>query len=137
MYAWAANQQQPGGLYRVRATGKPMFLPVGLSARKGGIELKFTGKLDAREAAAPGNYLVRVWSLRRSANYGSPHVAEKALVVRRGRLSADGKTLWLDIPEIRPTWCMEIAYAVRSRSGEPVVGVVHNTVHALGEGTPD
>ena len=32
MFAWAGNQQQPGGFYRVRATGKPMHLPVGLHA---------------------------------------------------------------------------------------------------------
>jgi hypothetical protein len=133
MYAWAGNQQQPGGLYRVRATGKPVYLPVGLSARRGGLVLTFTGKLDAREASQVGNYLVRVWSLRRTANYGSPHVGEKALAVKRASLQSDGKTLVLHLPELKPTWCMEVAYALRSASGEPVVGVIHNTVHALGE----
>jgi putative heme-binding domain-containing protein len=137
MYAWAGNQQQPGGLYRVRATGKPMYLPVGLSARKGAIELRFTGQLDAREAGVVGNYLVRSWSLKRTASYGSPHVGEKALAVTRAQLLADSKTLVLHLPELRPTWCMEVAYAVRSASGEPVVGVIHNTVHVLGEPRQD
>jgi hypothetical protein len=136
MYAWAGNQQQPGGLYRVRATGKPVYLPVGLAARKGGVELRFTGKLDATEAGAVSNYLVRVWGLKRTANYGSPHVGEKALAVTRTHLAADGKTLFLHIPDLRPTWGMEIAYALKSASGEPVVGVIHNTVHVLGDAEP-
>ena len=32
MFAWAGNQQQPGGFYRVRVTGKPMYLPIQLHA---------------------------------------------------------------------------------------------------------
>jgi hypothetical protein len=117
----------------VRATGKPAYLPVGISARKGGVALTFTGRLDAGEAGKAGNYLVRAWSLRRSDGYGSPHVGERPLEVTRARLSGDGRTLSLHIPDLRPTWCMEIAYAVRAASGEPVVGLIHNTVHALGE----
>ena len=34
LYGWAGDQTQPGGFYRLRATGKPMFLPVGLTARQ-------------------------------------------------------------------------------------------------------
>ena len=36
MFAWAGNQTQPGGFYRVRYTGKPAWVPLGLSARKDG-----------------------------------------------------------------------------------------------------
>ena len=36
MFAWAGNQTAPGGFYRIRATGKPMFLPTGLHATKNG-----------------------------------------------------------------------------------------------------
>ena len=34
MFAWAGNQTRPGGFYRVRATGKPIVLPVGLRAKE-------------------------------------------------------------------------------------------------------
>ena len=47
MYAWAGNQTQPGGFYRVRYTGKPICVPVGLSARRDGMAITFTGALDA------------------------------------------------------------------------------------------
>jgi hypothetical protein len=38
------------------------------------------------------------------------------------------------IPDIRPTRCMEIMYRIRGRGGETVDGVIHNTIHKLGDG---
>ena len=35
LFAWAGNQQQAGGFYRVRATGRAAYLPVGLEAKRG------------------------------------------------------------------------------------------------------
>jgi hypothetical protein len=131
MYAWAGNQQHPGGFYRVRLTGKPIVLPVALAAWRNGIALTFTCKLDPKEAASTRNFLVSTWSLRRTANYGSPHVGEKEVNVTRTTLSRDGKTLFLHIPELKPTWCMEIGYVLKSAAGGEVSGVIHNTVHAL------
>lgn len=131
MYAWAGNQHHPGGLYRVRATGQPMTLPVGLSARPGELALTFTRELDATKVQALDNYLVRTWGLRRTGNYGSPHVGERTLKVTGTQLSKDRKTLVLQVPEVQPTWCMEIAYAIDGATGPPVVGVIHNTIHAL------
>ncbi len=46
MFAWAGNATQPGGLYRLRATGKPVCLPVELKAMKSGLQLTFTEALD-------------------------------------------------------------------------------------------
>ncbi len=53
MFAWAGNQTAPGGFYRVRYTGKPADLPVGLKAKAGGVELTFTDPLDADERRRP------------------------------------------------------------------------------------
>ena len=36
-------------------------------------------------------------------------------------------------PSLRPTWCMEVTYAIHGESGEPVEGVIHNTIHHLGD----
>ena len=35
LFAWAGDRTQPGGFYRVRATGKPMFVPIGLQRPEG------------------------------------------------------------------------------------------------------
>ncbi len=51
MSAWGTNQMlRGGGLYRIRYTGKPMTLPVGLATSKEGIKLEFPEALDAESA---------------------------------------------------------------------------------------
>jgi hypothetical protein len=77
MYAWAGNQTQPGRFYRVRYTGRPVHVLVGLNARKNGMTLTFSGPLDPKSAGNPRNYAVQTWSLKRSAAYGSKHYDEK------------------------------------------------------------
>ncbi len=77
MFAWAGNQTQPGGFYRVRYTGKPVYLPIGLQATKSGMTITFSGALDPKTAGDPKNYAVKTWSLKRSEQYGSKHYDEK------------------------------------------------------------
>ena len=44
LFAWAGDRTQPGGFYRVRATGKPLFVPIGLQrARRNSLAITFTG----------------------------------------------------------------------------------------------
>jgi hypothetical protein len=130
MFAWAGNVTAPGGFYRVRYTGKPADLPVGLKAKAGGVELTFTDPLDPKAVEAK-NFDVKVWGLTRSKNYGSKHVGEKPLAVGKAVLADDGKTVRLDLPDLAPTWCMEIKYRLKGTDGRSVTGVIHNTVHAL------
>lgn len=130
MYAWAGNQLAPGGFYRVRYTGKPADLPVGLKAKPGALELTFTDALDAKALDAK-SFDVKVWGLVRSKNYGSKHLDEKPLSVTKATLSADGKTVRLDVPDLAPTWCMEIKYRLHGADGRAFTGTIHNTVHAL------
>ncbi len=133
LFAWAGDQTEPGGFYRVRATGKPMFLPIGLGARKDGMLLRFTEPLDPGSAAEVARYSARIWTIKRTVNYGSDHYSEHALKITSASLSADGHTVFLKIPDIQPTRCMEITYRIRGRRGEPVDGVIHNTIHKLGD----
>ncbi|HEY1189114.1 MAG TPA: DUF6797 domain-containing protein [Gemmata sp.] len=133
MFAWAGNQVAPGGFYRVRYTGKPADLPVGLKATATGVEITFTDALDAKAAADPKNYEVKVWGLKRSRNYGSKHIDEKALAVSKVTTSADGKSVRLEIADLAPTWGMEIKYRVKGMDGRAVTGVIHNTIHQMGK----
>jgi hypothetical protein len=55
------------------------------------------------------------------------------LEVRSAALSADGKTVTLEIPEIRPVMQMKISFRLRAADGAPVAFDVHNTIHALGD----
>jgi hypothetical protein len=131
MFAWAGNQEQPGGFYRVRYTGKPVYVPIGLEAREDEMVLRFSGPLDRRTALEPARYAVKVWSLKRTVNYGSEHVDEHPLHVHGVRITEDGRELTLEIADLRPTWCMEIKYSLQGTGGESVEGTVHNTIHKL------
>lgn len=132
MFAWAGNATQPGGLYRLRATGHSVHLPKGLHATKAGLKLEFTNAIDPR-SIDPKLFSVKSWSLKRSAKYGSEHYDEKSLEIKSVRLSDDGKLLQIDLPGIEPTWCMEIKYALLAKDGTPINGTIHNTIHALAD----
>jgi putative heme-binding domain-containing protein len=132
MFAWAGSATQPGGLYRIRATGRPIQVPVKLRAKKSRLLLTFTEPLDPA-GLDPKAIQIKTWSLKRTANYGSKHYDEKPLAVRATALSTDGRTLTLEIPELAPTWCMEIKYSLRSAAGQPVMGALHNSIHELAD----
>ncbi|MGY8769105.1 MAG: LamG-like jellyroll fold domain-containing protein [Pirellulales bacterium] len=131
MFSWAGSQQKPGGFYRLRYTGKPSHLPIGLNASTKGMNIQLTDSLDLASAENIDNYSVKVWSLKRTASYGSKHYDEHFIDVKSAKLAQDGKSVFLEIPEIAPTWGMEIKYSLKSTTGEVVNGTIHNTIHNL------
>ncbi len=131
MFAWAGNQQQPGGFYRVRATGKPMHLPIELHAKHGRMEIRFTDAVSRESAENRDNYDVQAWDLKRTANYGSEHYNQRTWQVRKATVSDDGKTITLEIPELAPTWGMAIRCFLKTADGQSVERQIHNTIHQL------
>ncbi len=133
MFAWAGTQEQPGGFYRVRYTGKPVYAPIKIEARKDTLAITFSGEIDPKSLNDPTSLSAKTWSLVRSQNYGSEHHDEAPVTIRGLSLSDDHRTLLLDIPGLKPTMSMEVLYKLRGETGEPIDGVIHNTIHALGE----
>ncbi len=74
---------------------------------------------------------MRAWDLKRTANYGSKHFNERSLAVTSAVLSADGRELLLEIPELLPTWGMSIEYDLPLPSGGRLKGLIHNSIHQL------
>jgi len=132
MFAWSGTQEQPGGLYRIRYTGQSANLPVGLHALETGVEIVFSDPVDPGSVSDPANFAIQAWDLKRTANYGSDHYNERRWPVESARLLPDGKTVSLTIPDIAPTWGMEIVYAIQAADGKPLQGKIHNTIHKLG-----
>ncbi|MDX2035553.1 MAG: DUF6797 domain-containing protein [Isosphaeraceae bacterium] len=135
MFAWAGNQQQPGGLYRIRRTDRPIEVVSGLRAESGAIRLDFTAEVDPA-SIRPEKVAIRTWGLRRSENYGSPHLDEKPLEVAGVEAGSDGRSIRILAPGLRPTMGMEIRFELRTRSGRPLVGTIHSTIHALDSPQP-
>jgi hypothetical protein len=133
MFAWSSNREQPGGFYRIRATGQPMNLPIAIRTSPGRFQLEFSDPLDAKSVAELANWAVKIWSIRRSHDYGSPHLDEHSIEIGRATLDQDGKTVALSIPDLAPTHCMEIRYSLTAADGQPIRGTMHNTIHRIGK----
>jgi hypothetical protein len=129
MFAWAGNATSPGGFHRIRSTGRPAYLPMAVHAHPDTLVVVLS---DALEPASikPETCKFKTWSLRRSADYGSPHIGEKRLPVSAVS-SPDGKTISLTIPGLRPTQCYELVLAGRDPSGVTVERYLHGTILRL------
>jgi hypothetical protein len=132
MFAWAGNQTDQGGFYRVRTTGKKIDLPLGLQATERRLTLTFTEPLAAAAATNPQHFTLTTWDLKRSKDYGSKHYNERQITVSAITLSPDRKTVHLEVPDLQPTRGMEISYQLQGDDGRAITGVIHNTIHTLG-----
>jgi len=124
-----------GGLYRIRKMNAPLMVPVGINAHKKGITLHFTQKIDRKTAEDTGNYIVKTWDLLRSRNYGSKHYNSQILKVSKASIGQDKNSLELVIPDIKPTWGMEVQYTIENEEGQEMKGAIQNTIHKLGSST--
>ncbi|HEV7224337.1 MAG TPA: hypothetical protein VGN42_16630 [Pirellulales bacterium] len=46
-------------------------------------------------------------------------------------LAADQSSVFLELPDIEPTWCMAIEYRLKAADGAPAVGEVDSTIRRL------
>lgn len=158
---WQTTGLKNGAFQRVRYTGAPTRMPIALHAKKGGVELTFTTPVNTQTAADPENYNVEVWDYVWSSAYGSPEIstltaAERGadlgkdgspefskaqmsksqhdpLVVKSVSISTDERTIFLEIPGLKPVMQMSLKYALKSQDGAELKGEVVNTIHALGD----
>jgi hypothetical protein len=136
---WQTAARRDGCLQRVRYTGKPANLPVGLEVHADGLKLTFSRPLDRRAAEDVAHYRVEHWNYRWSGDYGSKRwsvehpdrVGQDELAVRSATLSDDGRTVFLKVAGLRPVMQMEIGYQLATADGAPLVGSVFNTIHRL------
>ncbi len=133
MMAWGSNQPAAGGFYRIRATGKPMHLPVEFHATADGITLSWSDRLDRASAENADNWRVMAWNLKRSAQYGSKHLGERRWNVESVEVSPDGKQVCLRIPEIAPTWGLSIRCFLKTSDGRPLKRRIDGSIYELGK----
>ena len=158
---WQTTATQNGCLQRVRYTGAATRMPIALAATKKGVRVDFTCELDAQAAADAANWNIETWNYIWSSAYGSPEIsttetkvaatelgndgrlqfskaqmAERKhdfLDVKSATLSADRKSVFLAIPDLRPAMQMQLKYDIKAADGVELRGQVINTIHALAE----
>lgn len=137
MSAWSTSQMiQVGGIYRVRYTEKPLNLPLKMEALNAGMMISFSDDLDQISAESIDNYTVNIWDLKRTRNYGSDRYNEKELEIKEVTLLDDDRSVLIHLPDIKPTWVMEIKYRLKDEDGQSFEGSIQNTIYKLDHKNP-
>ncbi len=142
---WQSNAAREGGFDRVRYTGAPVTMPTGLHVTKAGVSITFTGTLDRETAESVDRYSVSVWNYHWTSNYGSGDYstresadapkkkgdAHDPVGVKSAKLSADGRTVTLELDDVKPVMQMKIAFKLSAADKSPVNYDIHNTIHVV------
>ncbi len=138
---WQTRAALDAGLFRVRYTGGKPHMPIAIHPIKAGVKLTFTDPLDREIATDVSSYQVQRWNYVYSDKYGSPEfsVADPAkqgrdtMRVTGASLSEDGRTVMLEIADMKPVMQMMIKMNLESEEGDAVRHEAYHTVHVLGE----
>ena len=132
MFAWAGNATAPGGFHRLLRGDKAAHVPLVIHSKRGALSVTFSDELDANNVKS-GAFTFKVWSLKRSANYGSEHYDVHALEITAARVNEDRRTVTLTIPAIEPTMSYQLTMTLRAPDGAPIERSLHGTIHRLSE----
>jgi hypothetical protein len=137
---WQTAGVRSGAVQRVRYTGRPVYMPKALHVHANGVAITFPVALERVSATDSGNYSVLRWTYKWTGDYPSRHFSVKepkkqgydTVEVKSAKLSKDGKTLFLEIPEIAPVLQQEITMNVKAADGGEVRVDLYQTIHQLG-----
>lgn len=136
---WQTGGGRDGALQRVRYTGKPVHLPSALRVAKSGLNITFTSEMNEASATDDQNYAVEQWNYEWTEKYGSPEFSaanpgkqgHDSVAIKSVKLSADRKTVFLEIPEIKPVMQMKIRFRLKAADGTPVEHEIYNTINRV------
>ncbi len=135
MTGWGTYTPADGCFQRVRYTGEPAQLPLEWHAHENGVLVRFSRPLDPAIAGQARSHFAQAWNYRYSSGYGSPEFSPRhpgqpghdALPVRSAHVLADGKTLFLELPDLQPV--NQLHLHLRPDGGRPVD--LYATVHRM------
>jgi mono/diheme cytochrome c family protein len=133
---WDSKAKDVSSLVRLRYTGRPSSLPVAVHAGQQGIVIRFATRLDPATARDAARYQLQSWNYKRSASYGSGHFRRDGSpghdrMPLAARLSADGRTLLLIVPQMQPVMQMQLDFDLRRAQGTPIRNALYLTVHSV------
>ncbi len=149
---WQTSAARLSAFHRIRYTGKPAHLPKGIKVFKDGIRLSFTDPLDAETAEDLESWSVQRWNYKWSSNYGSREYSVKdpkkvgstksrgdkfaardEMKLLGAKLSQDGRTVFLKLPDLRRVMQMKIAYNLDAKDGALMKNEIYLTVNFVPE----
>lgn len=140
LFGWSSNQTLPGGFYRVRYVGggEPIVVPTKFLAATDGVVLRFSAPIDAELGADADSYLIEQWDYKWTGNYGSPEFklsdgnkGRDKVGVKAAHVSKDKRSVWLEIPSLKPSMQIRIKYDLDTAEGEPLADDVYGSIHVM------
>jgi hypothetical protein len=139
---WQTAAIRDGCLQRVRYTGAKLHQPIAFAIHRNGIRLTFDVKLDKELAEDVESYALEQWNYRWSEKYGSPDFKTSApgvegresVLVKSAKLLPDGKSVFIETPELNPVMSFAVQYNLDAADGGLVRGTFHTTINRVGQG---
>ena len=140
---WQSNAAKNTGFDRVRYTGKKFYSVRGLKVVRGGVQLTFTEPLAPESVADVQNWSGKRWNYERAEHYGSsefmltpdengkPRKGREPIAITGTHLSADGKTVAVEIADFKPVMQESLKWNLKSADGTPVAQEIEHTIHAI------
>ena len=135
---WGTGAREPTFLGRIRHNSDATWtIPTTVRAAKRGILLRFDVPLNEASLAGPDSFKIRRWNYQRSGSYGSAYYrldgekGTETLPVASAKLSRDGRSVFLGIPDMREVMQIEIGYNIAAQDGTPIRHQSYLTAHRL------
>ena len=136
---WQTSAAKDGMFQRVRYTGGPVRMPTEIKVRNKGIDITFTCALNPEFANDVGSFAAEQFNVKWSAEYGSDEYSiadptkkkHDPVEIVSAKLSADGKTVSLEMPKIQPVTNMIIKWRLKSADGAPMSQEIYNTINKV------
>lgn len=137
---WVTSALRDGCLQRVRYTGDKLSMPVAFKVHRNGLTVRFSEPLDRPLATDVESYGLERWNYRYAAEYGSKEYSplqpelegHDPVSLRRVTLLEDGRTVFLEIPDLNPVMQLQLQYNLEDKDGAPIRGKLIATVNRPG-----
>ena len=114
-------------------------MPVAWHVQNNGLTLTFTEPLDKQTAEDAGSYGIEQWNYRYAAQYGSKDWSvanpdkegHDQVQVHSARLLADGRTVFLEIHDLKPVMQLQVQYNLNAKEGASLRGMVYATINRV------
>ncbi|QDT04111.1 Cytochrome c [Rubripirellula lacrimiformis] len=127
-----------GGIQRVRYTGVPPRMITDARVTADGIELDFNFQVSDNCETTADAFSGLQWNYKWSKNYGSDQYDPRTdqpgtqqLEIHSVQLSADGKQVRLNIPDIRPVDQLRLLVSIEDARGDSFDEEIYWTIHAI------
>jgi hypothetical protein len=141
---WQSNASKITGFDRVRYTGKKVYSVEAMRVDKQGVHLTFTQPLSLSSVTDLQNYSGKRWNYERAEHYGSPEFSVQdgkkqgrdVIDITSAKLSPDGRTVTLQITDLKPVMEESIRFSLTAADGTPIEQEIQHTIHSVPDSAP-